>query len=76
MKPIGEVIIEKCENSYLKIEQVHCHYQNPILTCMLDVCLTNTSHIWPLSIEGSLACHIYCDTGFQFIMVIFEDPLH
>ena len=28
----------------------------------------------PLSSEGSLACHTYCDTGHLFIMVISEDP--
>ena len=33
-------------------------------------------HSWPLSSEGSLACHIYCDTGHPFIMVISEDPWH
>ena len=31
-------------------------------------------HSWPLSSEGSLACHTYCDTGHPFIMVISEDP--
>ena len=31
---------------------------------------------WPLSSEGSLACHTYCDTGHPFIMVIFKAPLH
>ena len=29
---------------------------------------------WPLSHEGSLACHTYYDTGHSFIMVISEDP--
>ena len=33
-------------------------------------------HSWPLSSEGSLACHIYCDTGHLFIIVISEDPRH
>ena len=33
-------------------------------------------HSWPLSSEGSLTCHTYCDTGHPFIMVISEDPLH
>ena len=33
-------------------------------------------HSWPLSSEGSLACHTYCDTGHPFIMVISEDPWH
>ena len=26
--------------------------------------------------EGSLACHIHCDTGHTFIMVIFKVPYH
>ena len=38
--------------------------------------LTYARHSWPLSSEGSLACHTYCDTGHSFIMVIPEDPLH
>ena len=29
-----------------------------------------------MSVEGSLACHIYCDTGQPFIMVISEDCWH
>ena len=24
---------------------------------------TYTRHLWPLGSAGSLACHIYCDTG-------------
>ena len=35
--------------------------------------LTNTGHLWPLSSEGSLTCHTYCDTGQPFIIVISED---
>ena len=38
--------------------------------------LTYARHLWPLSSEGSLACHTYCDTGDPFIMVISEDPWH
>ena len=38
--------------------------------------LTYTRHLWALSIEDSLACHTYCDTGHLFIMVISEDPWH
>ena len=38
--------------------------------------LTYTWHSWPLSSEGSSACHTYCDTGHPFIMVISEDPWH
>ena len=37
---------------------------------------TYARHSWPLSIEGSLACHTYCDTGHPFIIFIFEDPWH
>ena len=36
--------------------------------------LTFARHSWPLSSEGSLACHTYCDTGHPFIMVISKDP--
>ena len=36
--------------------------------------LTYPRHSWLLSIEGSLACHAYCDTDPPFIMVISEDP--
>ena len=36
--------------------------------------LNNARHSWPLSSEGSLACHTYCDTGHPFIMVISADP--
>ena len=32
--------------------------------------LINDRHLWPLSSEGSLACHTYCDTGQPFIMVL------
>ena len=38
--------------------------------------LNYTRHSWSLSSEGSLACHIYCDTEYPFIMVISEDPWH
>ena len=32
--------------------------------------LTYAQHPWPLSSEGSLACHTYCDKGHPFIMVL------
>ena len=35
--------------------------------------LTYARHSWPLSSEGYLACHTYCDTGHPFIKVISED---
>ena len=34
--------------------------------------LTYARHSWPLSSEGSLAWHTYCDTGLPFIMVISD----
>ena len=36
--------------------------------------LTYARHSWPLSSEGSSACHTDWDTGHPFIMVISEDP--
>ena len=36
--------------------------------------LTFTRSSWPLSSEGSITCHTYCDTGQLFI--ISEDPWH
>ena len=36
--------------------------------------LTHTRHSCPLSSEGSLACHAYCDREHPFIMVISENP--
>ena len=35
--------------------------------------LTYALHSRPLSSEGSLACHTYCDMGHPFIIVISED---
>ena len=36
--------------------------------------LTYARHSWPLSSEGSLACHTYCGTGHPFITLISKDP--
>ena len=41
-------------------------------TSPLPVKVTYTRHTWPLSSEGSLACHTYGYTGHPFIMVIFD----
>ena len=38
--------------------------------------LTYPRHSWPLSSEGSLACHTYCDMGHPFIIVISENQWH
>ena len=37
---------------------------------------TYTWHLGPLSNEGSLALHAYCDTGHPFMIFISEDPWH
>ena len=37
---------------------------------------TYARHSWPLSSEGSLACHTCCGTGHLIIMVISKDPWH
>ena len=36
--------------------------------------LTYARQLLPLSSEGSLAYHTYCDTGHTFMKVISEDP--
>ena len=36
--------------------------------------MTYARHSWPLSSEGSLACHTYWNTEHPFTMVIAEDP--
>ena len=38
--------------------------------------LAFTRQLWLLSSDVSLACHIFCDTGLPFIMVISEEPRH
>ena len=38
--------------------------------------LTYAWQSWPLSSEGSLTCHTYCDTDLLFMMVISGDPGH
>ena len=44
----------------------------PVMGCIL----TYARHLWPLSSEGFLACHIYYDMGHPVIMVISENPWH
>ena len=43
---------------------------------VLQTLMTFARHSWPLSSDGSLACHTYCDTGHPFTMLISEDPSH
>ena len=38
--------------------------------------MTYVRYSWPLCSEGLLTCHIHCDTGLPFIMVISEDLWH
>ena len=49
-------------------KRLHCRWR------VANFDLTRQS--WPLSSEGSLAFHTYCDTSHQFIMVISEGPGH
>ena len=51
-------------------------YGDVIITCEGLQILTYARHSLPLSSEGSLECHTYCDTGLPFIMVISKDPCH
>ena len=37
---------------------------------------TFARHAWPMSTEGSLMCHTYCDIGHLNIMVISKDLWH
>ena len=34
--------------------------------------LTHARHSWPLSSEGSFACHTYCDTVYKVCRVVFR----
>ena len=45
----------------------------PVKSCKL---LNYTRDSWPLSREGSSACHYCCYTGHPFKMVISDDPRH
>ena len=36
--------------------------------------LTYARYLWPMSSDGSLACHTFSNTGYPFIMIISEDP--
>ena len=38
--------------------------------------LIHARHSLPLSSQGSLACHTYCDTDHPFIIFISEDSWH
>ena len=49
-------------------------YRDVTITCEGLQFLTYARHLRPLSSEGSLSCHTYCDTGHPFKMVIREDP--
>ena len=58
------------------IREFFTHYETsplPVKGCKF---FTYARHLWPLSIEGSLTCHTYCDNGLPFIMVISEDSWH
>ena len=60
---------------FVPLENCHSFVEVTITGKELHI-LTNTRHLLPLSSEGSLTCHIYCDTGQPFKMVTSEDPWH
>ena len=62
-----------CLSLPVKIENIHS-YGDVTTTGWGVQSLTYARHSWPLSTEGSLACHTYWDTGHPFIMAISEDP--
>ena len=51
--------------------------QLPVEGCKFWLVLGTHGHwAWPLSSEGSLACHTFCDMEHPFKIVISEDPWH
>ena len=62
-----------CLGFIVPLENFHS-YGDVTITCEGLQILTYGRHAWPLSSEGSLACHTYGETGHPFIMVISEDP--
>ena len=62
-----------CLSLPVKIENIHS-YGDVTTTGWGVQSLTYARHSWPLSTEGSLACHTYWDTGHPFIMAFSEDP--
>ena len=60
---------------FVPLENFHSFVEVTITGKELHI-LTDTRHLLPLSSEGSLTCHIYCDTGQPFKMVTSEDPWH
>ena len=66
-----------CLGFFVPHENNFHSYGDVILTDEGMQILTYTRQIWPLSSEGSLAFHTYCDTVHPFIMVIRPvNPLH
>ena len=56
--------------------EIYHSYRDVTITCEGLQILTYAQYVWPLSSEGSLACHTYWDTGHPLIMVISEEPWH
>ena len=70
LKVLCVCLIVPLENFWLIWRRHHCRVSEGLQI------LTNAWHSWPMSSEGSLRCHIYCDTGHPFILVISEDSWH
>ena len=62
-----------CLEFIVPLENFHSYREVTITSEGLQM-LTYPRHSWPLSSEGFLVCHTYCDTGPPFIMVISKDP--
>ena len=58
-----------CFGGFLSYLRIYHSYEDFTITRERLQILTYARHSWPLSSEGSLACHTYCDTGHPFIMV-------
>ena len=62
-----------CSEFFVPLENFHSFGDVIVAGEGLQI-LTYARHLWPFIIEGSLACHTYCDMEHPFLMVISEDP--
>ena len=67
-----KILLYVCLEFIVPLENFHSYGDVTIAGERLQI-LSYARHSWPLSSEGYLTCHTYCDTGLHFIMVISED---
>ena len=66
-----------CLGFYVPLEDFSCiHMETSPLPVKGFKFFYLTRHSWPLSSEGSLLCHTYCDMGHPFVMIISEEQWH